>query len=136
MRLILIDNHSRLIFGDTANYRLGGLDEWRDNNSDNSSDIERLSLLAARLLDDSIGEHGREYEFINYDPHDTRTGYFIYRADINGSDALPVVTDGRNQETIDAVERDCRFEKFVECRWGCVRRSPALMPPNRLADRR
>ncbi|MGC1861101.1 MAG: hypothetical protein WA733_08250 [Methylocystis sp.] len=50
MRLILIDNHSRLIFGDTANYRLGGLDEWRDSNSDNSSVIERLSLLAARLL--------------------------------------------------------------------------------------
>ena len=37
MRLILIDNHSRLIFGDTANYRLGGLDEWRDSNSDDSS---------------------------------------------------------------------------------------------------
>jgi hypothetical protein len=31
MRLILIDNHSRLIFGETANYRLGGLDEWRDS---------------------------------------------------------------------------------------------------------
>jgi len=120
MCLILIDNHSRLIFGDTANYRLGGLDEWRDSNSDNSSDIERLSLLAARLLDDSIGEHGREYEFINYDPRDPRTGYFIYRADINGSDALPVVTDGQNQETIDAVHRDCRFEGFVECRRGCV----------------
>jgi hypothetical protein len=35
--------------------------------------VERLSLLAARLLDDSIGEHGRKYEFINYDPRDTRT---------------------------------------------------------------
>src|ERR1019366_4487841 len=56
MRLILIDNNSGLIFGDTANYLLGRLDEWRDNNSDNSSDIERLSLLAARLLDDSIGD--------------------------------------------------------------------------------
>jgi hypothetical protein len=49
--LNLIDNHSRLIFADTANYRLGGLDEWRDSNSHNNADIERLSLLAARLLD-------------------------------------------------------------------------------------
>ncbi len=120
MRLILIDNNSGFIFGDTANYRLGGLDEWRDNNSDSNSEIGSLSLLAARLVDDSIGEHGREYEFITYDPGDTRTGYFIYRADINGSEALPVVTDGQNQETTDAVHRDCRFEGFVECRRGCA----------------
>jgi hypothetical protein len=120
MRLILIDSSSGFIFGDTANSRLGRLDEWIDNNSDAIGDTERLSLLAARLLDDSIGEHGREYEFVRYEPPDTRTGYFIYRADINGSDALPVVTDGQNQETIDAVHRDCRFEGFVECRRGCV----------------
>ena len=64
--------------------------------------------------------HGREYGFVRYDPRDTRAGYLIYRADIKGSDALPVVTDGKNQETIDAVHRDCRFEGFVECRRGCV----------------
>jgi hypothetical protein len=120
MRLILIDNSSGFIFGDTANYLIGRLDEWRDNNSDDNSDTERLSLLAARLLDDSIGEHGREYEFVRYDPLDTRTGYFIYRADIDGSEAVPVVTNGKSQETIDAVRRDCRFEGFVECRRGCV----------------
>ena len=120
MRLILIDSSSGFIFGDTANYLIGGLDEWRDQNSDNDGDIERLSLLAADLLDDCIGEHGREYGFVRYEPRETRTGYLIYRADINGSDALPVVTDGKNQETIDAVHRDCRFEGFVECRWGCV----------------
>jgi hypothetical protein len=65
-------------------------------------------------------EHGREYGFVRYEPRETRTGYLIYRADINGSDALPVVTDGKNPETIDAVHRDCRFEGFVECRRGCV----------------
>jgi hypothetical protein len=54
-RLILADNSSGFIFGDIANYLIGGLDEWRDNNSDNNSDIERLSLLAAELLDDCIG---------------------------------------------------------------------------------
>jgi len=71
MRLILIDNSSGFIFGDTANYLIGGLNEWRDNNSDNDGDIERLSLLAAELLDDCIGEHGREYGFVRYDPRDT-----------------------------------------------------------------
>ena len=116
VRLILIDNNSGLIIADAANYRLGNLDEWRDNNSDNDSDIERVSLLAARLLDDSIGEHGCEYEFISYDPSDTRTGCLIYRADIDGSEALPVVVEERNQETIDAVKRYCRLKGFVECR--------------------
>jgi hypothetical protein len=118
MRLILIDNYSGFIFGDTANYRLGALDEWRDNNSNDSSDTERLSLLGARLLDDSIGEHGRSYEFVAYYPPDSSTGYIIYRADVDGSDCLPVVIDGKNQETVEAVERDCRFEGFVECRRG------------------
>lgn len=119
MRLILIDNHSGFIFGDTANYRLGRLEEWRDNNSDSNSEIRSLSVLAARLVDDSIGERGREYEFVTYDPGDARTGYFIYRADVDGSEeAAPVVADGQKQETIDAVRRDCRFEGFVECRRG------------------
>ena len=116
MRLILIDNSSGFIFGDTANSRLGRLDEWIDNNSDAIGDTERLSLLAARLLDDSIGEHGREYEFFNHDARDIVSGYLIYRADFNGSEVLPVVTDGKNQETIAAVQRDCRLEGFVECR--------------------
>jgi hypothetical protein len=51
MRLILIDNNSGLIFGDTANYLLARLNDWRENNSDNNSDTARLSLMAARLLD-------------------------------------------------------------------------------------
>jgi len=54
MRLILIDNNSGLIFGDTANYLLARLNDWRENNTDNNSDAARLSPLAARLLDDSI----------------------------------------------------------------------------------
>jgi hypothetical protein len=116
MRLILIDNHSGFIFGDTANHRLGRLDEWAGANSDDIGDTERLSLLAARLLDDSFGEHGREYAFIVRDPSDAGTGYLIYRADIGSLETLPIVTDGRSREAIGAVARDCRFEGFVECR--------------------
>ena len=120
MRLILIDNNSGFIFGDTANHRLGRLDDWIDNNSDDIGDTARLSLLAARLLDDSIGEHGREYAFIARDPSDAGTGYLIFRADIDNSEILPIVTDGRDRETIGAVARGCRFEGFVECRRGGV----------------
>ena len=65
---------------------------------------------------ETIGEHGREYEFFNHDAGDIVSGYLIYRADFNGSEVLPVVTDGKNQETIAAVQRDCRLEGFVECR--------------------
>jgi hypothetical protein len=130
MRLILIDNNSGLIFGDTANYLLARLNDWRENNSDNNSDTARLSLMAARLLDDTIGEHGREYGFINYDPRDTRTGYLLYRADIDGADALPVVTDGQKQEMIHSVRSACRLEGFVECR-----RAPRQTRPHSLHSR-
>jgi hypothetical protein len=116
MRLILIDKTSGLIFGDTANYLLARLDEWRESNSDNSGDAARLSLLAVRLLDDSIGGHGNEYGFFKDGPREVLSGYLIYRADINGSDVLPVVTDGKNENMIAAVQRDCRLEGFVECR--------------------
>ena len=127
VRLILIDNNSGLVFGDTANYLLASLNDWRENNSNNNSDTARMSLIAARLLDETIGEHGREYGFVNCDPRETRTGYLIYRADIDGSDAVPVVTDGQNRELIHSVRSACRLEGFVECR-----RAPRQTRPHSL----
>ena len=116
MRLILIDKTSGLIFGDTANYLMARLSDWRENNSDDDSDAQRLAILAARLLDESIGEHGNEYGFYNEGPRDIPSGYLVYRADFNGSDVLPVVTDGKSKHMIAAVQRDCRLEGVVECR--------------------
>lgn len=101
-RFILIDNNSGYIFGDSADFASG-----------NQSDLTPVE--AARLLDESIGEHGREYSELSSQPRDTRTGYAVYRADIDGSEAVPVVYDGQDQETISAVERDCEFVAFVEC---------------------
>ena len=43
----------------------------------------RLSLLAARLVDDSLGEHCRECGFLGYVPRDAGAGYLIHRADID-----------------------------------------------------
>jgi hypothetical protein len=100
-RYILIDNNSGYIFGDSADFAAG-----------NQSDLTPTE--AARLMDESIGEHGREYRELSCMSRDTRTGYAVYRADINGSEAVPVVQDGQDREMIEAVERDCEFVAFVE----------------------
>ena len=65
-------------------------------------------------MDESIGECGRDYREMPSAPNDTKTGYFVYRADINGSEAVPGIVDGQDQEMIEAVERDCEFVAFVE----------------------
>lgn len=96
-RYILIDNGSGYIFGDTADYANADLDP----------------IEAARTLDESIGEHGRNYGRICHNPQDGRTGYHIYRADVNGSEAVTVVNDGQDQDTIDAVTENCHYEGFV-----------------------
>lgn len=111
MRMILIDSNSGYIFGDTADFADGN-QEWNDATTGNANDGEALALLAARLLDESIGEYGREYS-IGYrrDGHD---GYAVYRADIDGREAIPVVTDGQSADQISAVEANCREVCFVE----------------------
>lgn len=105
-RYILIDSNSGYIFGDTADYAAG---------ADLAQSAHFNPVEAARLLDESIGEYGRAYVETGR-PRDTRTGYHVYRADMDGSDAVPVVWDGQDQETIEAVERDCEYVGFVECK--------------------
>lgn len=98
-RYILIDNASGYIFGDSADLEgkifSGSPEEF------------------AEALDASIGQHGRTYTFGIRAPRDTSTGYHVYRADVNGSEAIPVVWDGQNQETIDAVQRDCTYQGYI-----------------------
>lgn len=55
---------------------------------------------------------------MRHNPRTTETGYDVYRADINGSDAVPVVQDGQDRETIEAVERDCEYVGFIRCEEG------------------
>jgi hypothetical protein len=102
-RYILIDNNSGYIFGDTAD--LPGFD------GSGGSPID-----AARTLDASIGVHGRDYELLYRNPADTGTGYDVYRADIDGSEAVPVVQDGQDPDTIAAVVQHCEHVGFVRCR--------------------
>ena len=100
-RYILIDNHSGYIFGDSADL--------------NGKIFAGTPMEFAAALDASIGEHGRTYE-PGFWPICSETGYLVYRADVDGSEAVPVVQDGQDQEMIDAVERDCRYEGFILCR--------------------
>jgi hypothetical protein len=107
MRLILIDNGSGYIFGDTADLprldasTLDGL-SWR-----------AAAVCAAHALDVSIGAPGRTYSAEERNPRDTSTGYHVYRADVRGSDAVPVFADGQDAEAIAAVERDCEYLAYV-----------------------
>ena len=106
MRLILIDNHTGYIYGDTADIGGRALDLV---GTDRDCAIE-----AARALDISIeGDRGLEYEFSTTNPRDTSAGYHVYRADIGGSEAVGLVTDGQDQEMIEAVESECEYLGFV-----------------------
>lgn len=101
-RYILIDSDSGYIWGDTADFA-----------TDRQGEFDGAICIAARLLDESLGEHGRAY-IDSWRRPDGASGYFVYRADVNGSEAVPVVQDGQDQETIEAVERDCEYVGFVQ----------------------
>ena len=120
IRLILIDNNSGFICGDTAAY-LAGRSEWQDDASAANQYVEPLALLACRLLDESIGEFGREYEFVGHDPRDRSSGYHVYRADAEGREAVPIVHDGEDQEIIEAVAANCPYIGFVRGETAKVR---------------
>jgi hypothetical protein len=107
-RYILIDNDSGYIFGDTADINgeclnLGTSDE----------DI----IEACRAFDESIQAQGRRYSVLSHSNlhalANNETGYLVYRADINGSEAVTSIWDGQDQETIAAVEHDCRLVAVV-----------------------
>ena len=96
-RYLLIDNGSGYIFADSANL------DGKIWTGDNPADF-------AAAFDATIGEHGRTYDDVSRSAlASNETGYHVYRADINGSEAVAVVQDGQDQDTIDAVERDCEY---------------------------
>ena len=100
MRLILIDNYSGYIFG-----------EFRSSDYTGNFDIRACLTEAARMIDADNGTYGRTYTVHSRAPRDTRDGYHVYRADVRGSEQVPVITDGLDPEII---ERDCEFMGFVE----------------------
>jgi hypothetical protein len=110
-RFILIDDATGYIFGDTADMPSGHLIDGAA-----VRDREMTPELAARWLDEAvIGAPGRVYVKHPRAPGGGG-GYHVYRADIDGSDAVAVVTDGQDAETIRAVVESGEFVCFVETR--------------------
>ena len=101
-RYILIDLDSGYIFGDSADLN-GGIYHGDD------------ALEYAQALDASIGCHGRTYE-MHSNGRNQSSGYHVYRADIDGSEAVTVVWDGQDQDTIDAVQASCQYVGFIATR--------------------
>jgi hypothetical protein len=103
-RYILIDNNSGYIWGDSADLE--------------GKIFDGTPAEFAKKLDESLGTYGREYDELSFSQHrsDTRSGYRVYRADVRGSDTVAIVQDGRDQDMIDAVERDCAEDCFISIR--------------------
>lgn len=117
MRIILIDNASGYIWGDSADYK-GRIYSEDDIFTDNPNhplrvDAAAFSIAYAGALDRNIGEAGRSYKWSTTRPANNETGYHAYRADVNGSDAVAIVHDGQDQETIEAVMEHCQHLGFI-----------------------
>lgn len=97
-RYILIDNYTGYIRGDSADL--------------DGKIFAGTALEFAAALDTSLHNGDRSYtEQSRAQPG--QTGYHVYRADIDGSEALLVIWDGQDQATIDAVTEGCRYEGFI-----------------------
>jgi hypothetical protein len=103
-RYILIDHNSGYIWGDTGDL--------------NGPARQETPAEAALRLDEDNKEFGREYEEhgANYRPNSGESAYHVYRADIDGSEAVPLVYDGQSRDEIEAVERLCRKIAVVTSR--------------------
>lgn len=99
---IIQDAYSGYIWGDTRDI-------------DGESKTFQNIVDACQGLDLAVGcDEGRTYQQV---PRlRSNDGYIVYRVDIDGSEAVPVVMDGQDQETIEAVARDCQLVGYVEWR--------------------
>jgi hypothetical protein len=105
MRIILIDQYSGYIYGDSADYEGGlfTLDDARQLYPDmDPHSAHDFALAYADALDRHIGGERRRYEWAH--DSDGQSGYIAYTT---GDDIVGVIHDGQSRQEIDAVERDC-----------------------------
>jgi hypothetical protein len=117
VRIILIDSDSGYIWGDSATLdsRVFDLDAALAICPDmDVSSVDDFALAYAEALDRSVGGEPRTYEMLSASAsRDGGSGYMAYRADIDGSEAVEVVSDGQSQEAIEAVISKCREIGFI-----------------------
>lgn len=93
-RYIMIDDASGYVWGDTGDLDGPARDE--------------TPIEACRRLDASVGVYQRDY--VEHGPRYRpagQTAYHVYRADVGGSEVVPLVWDGQDAATIAEVERLC-----------------------------
>lgn len=108
MHFILIDTNSGYIFADTRD--LAGYDPSYATGLRYAEGIDAAAKYAAETLDRSLMSEVDGYEIVS---RGTPDSYDAYRVDINGSEAVALVWDGQDQETIDTVERECDYVTTV-----------------------
>jgi hypothetical protein len=104
-RYILIDNCSGYIWGDSADL---------DGKIFNGTPLEFAAALC-HSVDPSAAATTTYEDTSRYALASNEAGFHVYRADINGSEAIPVVQDGQDKEMIAAVERDCSYVTTIRC---------------------
>ena len=72
----------------------------------------------ARALDQSIGGLD-EAKYEETPQSDAAATYDVYRADVRGSEAMAIITDGQDRETIEAVKRDCDYVATIRRTRSC-----------------
>jgi len=87
---------------------------WGDTRDIDGKPYAADSIVdACRELDRSIdGSDDRVYSEVSRLSGDT--GYLVYRVDIKGSEAVTIIHDGQDRETIKSVEDDCDLVGYVE----------------------
>jgi hypothetical protein len=113
MRLVLVDRNSDRICGDTAMFAARSA-EWAEN-SFRSIDVEHMSLIAARLLDESEGKRCWVYEFICFRPLDTTGGYDIFLVDEEMAEGVPEFFNAQDDAAMSTLITLCQYVGHVSC---------------------
>lgn len=123
MRLILVEHGCERVCGDSAAFAARS-PEWAENTFQKPR-VARLSVLAARLLDESEGRFRWNYQFAHFGPFEPGGGYDVFAcaADL---DEAPCECF----REMPNVLRSCFYVGFVRCLKPAIpfdrtRRNPA-----------
>jgi hypothetical protein len=107
MRLVLVEHGGERVFGDSAVFAARS-PEWAENTFQRAG-IAKLSVIAARLLDESDGRFQWNYEFAPFGPGE-RGGYDVFLCAEDLDEAPPHCL----QEFSNVLCR-CFYMGFVYC---------------------
>jgi hypothetical protein len=106
MRIVLVDHGGESVRGDTAVFAARSA-EWAANSS---KSIGHLSIVAARLLDESEGRRQWTYRFSPFGPRGPSAGYDIFACGDEWEDAAP-----ESLKIISTVICRCSYMGYVHC---------------------